>query len=558
MEIFKLMGSLFIETSETDEKLSQTEQKSTSLFGTMSNGFGKVAKASVYTATAIVGASTAFVGGAIKMATSTASLADEIDKSSQRANMGAESYQKWSYALELSGISVQRLEYANRNLTRQLVEVDNGNQKSIDSFQRLGISMDDLANKSQEEIFTETILALADMEDETQRAAIGMQVLGARAYTDMIPMLNEGSESILEMKLRAEELGIVMSEDAVRQGADLTDAITDMKAGFSALKNTIGVELIPVLDILINKIIHNMPIIQGMIATITPIIVEMFKMMIPPIIQLIEELLPVLTELFFALMPILVELGSEIMPVLIGILLALLPIFIELVESVLPPVIAIFVKLVEIVIPPLIAILNVLTDYVLPLLLNSFIFTFDNILETVSMVFGALGIIVDMFKGVLGGLIDFLTGVFTGNWELAWQGISDIFGSIFNGLVELFKTPFNYIIDNINDFLTWLNNFSVPDWVPVVGNMSMNFDMIPRFLTGIDEVPYDFFPAYLDKGERVLTATENRAFNEGTLSPNQGEGNGSKFNLNFYNIKEKSTSFEVVRAMQKAERLGVI
>ena len=72
----------------------------------------------------------------------------------------------------------------------------------------------------------------------------------------------------------------------------------------------------------------------------------------------------------------------------------------------------------------------------------------------------------DMVKGIFNGIITFLTGVFTGNWQQAWQGIKDIFASIVNGLVNVFKTPLNYIIDLINGFIRGVNKIQIPDWVP--------------------------------------------------------------------------------------------
>lgn len=75
----------------------------------------------------------------------------------------------------------------------------------------------------------------------------------------------------------------------------------------------------------------------------------------------------------------------------------------------------------------------------------------------------------NMVKGIFNGIITFLTGVFTGDWSKAWQGIKDIFASIVNGLVNVFKTPLNYIIDLINGFIRGINKIKMPDWVPRIG-----------------------------------------------------------------------------------------
>ena len=72
----------------------------------------------------------------------------------------------------------------------------------------------------------------------------------------------------------------------------------------------------------------------------------------------------------------------------------------------------------------------------------------------------------------------------------------------------IIKTPLNAIIDGINGFTSSLSKIKVPDWVPGVGGKSINIPRIPRLKIGMDYVPSDMFPAYLDQGEWVLTKEE--------------------------------------------------
>ncbi len=56
-------------------------------------------------------------------------------------------------------------------------------------------------------------------------------------------------------------------------------------------------------------------------------------------------------------------------------------------------------------------------------------------------------------KRIFSGFLDFITGVFTGNWSKAWQGLVDIFGGIFDGIVAVGKAPINAMIGLIMDLL---------------------------------------------------------------------------------------------------------
>ncbi len=122
--------------------------------------------------------------------------------------------------------------------------------------------------------------------------------------------------------------------------------------------------------------------------------------------------------------------------------------------------------------------------------------------------------ILDDIQQVFDGIIKFITGIFTGNWEQAWDGIVDIFDGIIRGIVDIFKAPFNWIIDGINDFIKAANDISIPDWVPGIGGLSLDLPLIPRLKVGMDFVPSDYYPAFLDYGEAVLTKEQNKKFRD--------------------------------------------
>jgi TP901 family phage tail tape measure protein len=93
---------------------------------------------------------------------------------------------------------------------------------------------------------------------------------------------------------------------------------------------------------------------------------------------------------------------------------------------------------------------------------------FEGAFETISTILGtALDVII--------GLLDIFTGVFTGDWDKAWQGVKEIFGSIWDGIVSIFTTAIN-TIHNIADVIcgwfgttwdeTWTNikQFFIDTW----------------------------------------------------------------------------------------------
>lgn len=87
-------------------------------------------------------------------------------------------------------------------------------------------------------------------------------------------------------------------------------------------------------------------------------------------------------------------------------------------------------------------------------------------------------------KRVFTGFIDFITGIFTGNWEQAWNGVVNIFGGIFDGIVAMAKAPLNLLIGLINGVIGGLNHIKLPKWVPGIGGKGINIPQIPYLATG--------------------------------------------------------------------------
>lgn len=94
--------------------------------------------------------------------------------------------------------------------------------------------------------------------------------------------------------------------------------------------------------------------------------------------------------------------------------------------------------------------------------------------------------IINSIMTVLQGVTDFVSGVFTGNWELAWNGVSQIFSGIVSGIEGTFKGVINGLIGALNNFISGLNGISIPDWVPGIGGKSFSIPTIPTLGVGTD------------------------------------------------------------------------
>src|SRR5690554_5974909 len=84
--------------------------------------------------------------GLLALVNRTANVADEIDKLSERTGINREELQRWKYAAEQSGGDVGKLEVGIKTLSGIMDDATNGNEKAIEGFSKLGITLDDLQN----------------------------------------------------------------------------------------------------------------------------------------------------------------------------------------------------------------------------------------------------------------------------------------------------------------------------------------------------------------------------------------------------------------------------
>lgn len=208
------------------------------------------------------------------------------------------------------------------------------------------------------------------------------------------------------------------------------------------------------------------------------------------LVPLGEALLPLLSTLIESVLPVITDLLGP----LISQFAALLEPIVTLIGAAVQPLISALVSLVTTAIQPLMPVLNAL--------MGVFSAVFGSISGTVTSI---IGNITNIFRN----LIDFVKNVFTGNWKAAWNNVKEIFSNAVSALVGIFKAPINAIVDGWNSLASSIGSVTAPDWVPIVGGKSFSLPKMSRLKIGMDYVPNDMFPAWLDEGEAVLTKEEN-------------------------------------------------
>lgn len=452
---------------------------------------------------------------------------------------------------------------------------------ATDSLKAMKLNADDIAQAFGEGgeraswAFGEVVEGLKNIEDPIEQNTAGVAIFGTM-WEDL------GKDAVFAMTEYGDKFDeTVNTMDKLKEVKydNLTDLFEGLKRNVEMLLLPLGNALMPILKQVIQIISDNMPVIEGMLNEVSPVISEMFAQLLPPLMELVQTIMPIMMDIWKQLVPFLTQIIQAILPVLVQLAQMLLPPIMQIVQSLLPILIQLFTNIIQLILPPLQAGLELVANVISTVFKGAFdlvskiiqntISVFEGIINFVKVIFvgawqGAFNQVKYIFssvfetiknvignvKNVFSNIINFVKNVFTGNWSAAWQNIKNIFSNIISGLANIFKTPINWIINGINTFIRGINKIKIPDWVPGVGGKGFHINEIPKLKVGIDYVPEDDYPALLHKGERVLTKEENaeymknRTRKQKELQEEKIENNDNSssiiFNItNFYNNRKQ-------------------
>lgn len=240
MNVMDLVAKISLDSNEYEKGVSDAKSSFSGLGSAIASGGKTIMKAGVaaFTAigTAIGGATTALISNAKE----TAAYADNIDKMSQKIGFTTDAFQEWDFIMKHSGSSIEAVKGS-------IVKLDKALESDTDAWEKLGLSQEQLLNMSSEERFEATVKALQGVSDETEKAALAQDVFG-KSYQELMPLLNTTAEETEAMKQQVHDLGGVMSEDAVKAGAQFQDSLQNLKTALTGAKNNLMGEFLPSLS----------------------------------------------------------------------------------------------------------------------------------------------------------------------------------------------------------------------------------------------------------------------------------------------------------------------
>jgi hypothetical protein len=425
VKLFEIFGDVVLKGGKEAEKdIDNLDKKGGSLGATL----GAVGKGAMVAGGLVLGAAAA-IG---KMATSAAETVDRVDKLSQKIGLTKTGFQEWDYVLGQNGIQIDVLQGGVKTLTNKIDELSKGGKGATEAFEALGLSYDDIQGKSQEEVFNMTIEALQGMEDTTKRAAIATDLLG-RSGTELAPLLNQTAEATNNLKNRSHELGLVMSDEAVGAGVLLADTIDDVKKTFGAFATQIGVQVMPIIQMFLEWILQNMPVIQSTFKTVFGVIRDVIKVVYD---FFMANFMPILSVFF--------DWIQTNMPVIQATAKTVFETFLEVVTT-----------LWDFYVKNLLPIQKAFVEFVIA--------NMPLIQSIIESVFGAIWVAVELvwnvFKNVLLPVLQALWDFISPTFPLIQAVVETVFGAIAKQ-VETVSTIFQTLIGWVSSAIDWISRFN--------------------------------------------------------------------------------------------------
>jgi len=502
MDVFDLVAKLSLDKSDYDSGLGEAQEKG-SKWGSALSTAGKTAVAGVTAVTtAIAGMTTATVKGVADVA----SYGDEIDKNSQKLGVSAQFYQEWDAVLQHSGTSMDAMGATFKKLA---TSSQSATDKQVEAFKQLGLSMDEVSSMSADELFANVVSGLQGMEEGTERTAIATTLLGKGAQ-EMGALLNTSAEDTQKMIQTVNDLGGVMSDDAVKASAGFQDSLQDLQTSLTGLKNGAMAEFLPACtDVMdgLTKIFSGDS--EGGIAQLNEGIssfVDGLAEALPQILDFGAEIVTQLAESIIENLPTLVDTATEIITELVTKLIEMLPelakagleILVSLAESIgdsIPTLIPTIVDVVLTIVDTLVENVDMLIDGAIALILGlaeGLIEALPQLIERVpeiiekivdalvrnapKLIEGAIKLVVIIVKNlpkIIMGLIKAIPSVIS--------SIMTAFGSIGKLLIELFKSAW----DGVKKVFSGSDNWFKSTFEKAINAVKKVWNGIKEYFSGI-------------------------------------------------------------------------
>lgn len=511
---------------EYGKEVKEASEETSDFSDKLKNGLVTGAKAAAAAVAAVATAAVATGKAVWDAANKTAEAGDAIDKTSQKIGISAEAYQEWSYVFERSGANVDNLQTGMKKLSGVITDAASGSASAAEKLSAVGLSIDELNGKSQEQQLQLVISALQDMGSGAERTAAANDLLGKSAV-DMAAVLNMTAEDTEALKQEARDYGMIMSNEAVAASAAFEDSLTRLNNTMTGVKNGMVGELLPgiteIMDGLADLIAGNDEAgekiesgVTSVIQTISgsiPKVVNLISTIAAAVLKSAPSIIGALADGILSSLPEITSVVTEIVTELVAGLVTLLPQVAEagaqmlagLVQGIgeaLPTLIPAAVEAVTQLVQALVDNVPLLIDAALQLVQG----LAEGVLEAIPVLLEALP---ELIESLVTTLLDAIPQIIETGVELLTalvENLPEIITTICEVLPQIIESTITTLLDHLPEIV----EAGVKLLTALITNLPQIIltivQALPQIITAVINALVNNIPKIIETGVKLLTA----------------------------------------------------
>ena len=260
--------------------------------------------------------------------------ADDLNTMSKRYSIGTKDLQMYSAAAELVDTDVEAIAKSHVKLEKTMLTASKGTGTAAEAFDALGVQITnaDGSLRDGEQVWQETIKALGQMENETQRDAYAMALMG-RSASELNPLIEDGGETYQRLAETMAKYDLeFVDQDMLDRANEFNDSLDTIKAVGMVAFQQLGTQLAAYLAPAMEKVVdvvgklanwfsklspRTQAIIGGIaavVAVVAPLLIGLGKVSfaISSIISLVAVIGPAIAGVVAALGPVILIIGAVV------------------------------------------------------------------------------------------------------------------------------------------------------------------------------------------------------------------------------------------------------
>ena len=260
--------------------------------------------------------------------------ADNMNTMSKKYSIGTKDLQMYSAAAKLVDTDVETIAKSHVKLEKTMLTASKGTGTAADAFKALGVQVTnaDGSLRDGDQVWQETIKALGQMENETERDAYAMTLMG-RSASELNPLIEDGGEAYKNLAETMQKYDLdFVDQDMLDNANKFNDSLDTMKAigmiAFQQLGTQLAAYLAPAMEKVVDVVgrlanwfsqlsPRTQTIIAGIaavVAVVAPLLIGLGKVSfaISSIISLIATVGPAIVGIIATLGPIILIIGAVV------------------------------------------------------------------------------------------------------------------------------------------------------------------------------------------------------------------------------------------------------